>query len=242
MLGRAEMEPPRSNPSTPSDEEGPRPRIESLSDLVFGLALSIGAVFLIGNPPVTPGDLLADVAEFGFSFLILILVWLRYTRTMSVLRVEGPITLRLNLGLLFLVAIEPFLFNVAFAGKGSNGEFGDVSTIAYALDLGFLILIQGTLSSLAAEQLAHKKRAELAYQLHRESLAQYVTAAFFLVSTLPWFYFWEVLPGLRVRFVIWIVPFALARYGSIGGSWRTRHGTAQGSDPPAAAEHSPPAT
>ncbi|MGA8905521.1 MAG: hypothetical protein WB661_11010, partial [Candidatus Bathyarchaeia archaeon] len=61
----------------------PRPRIETLSDLVFGLALSIGALTLVGKPPSTPADIRSDVLGFGFSFIILISVWVRYTRIMS---------------------------------------------------------------------------------------------------------------------------------------------------------------
>jgi len=47
----------------------PRPRIESLTDLVFGLALSIGAIILISKPPTNPGELFQSIAALGFSFL-----------------------------------------------------------------------------------------------------------------------------------------------------------------------------
>src|SRR5713101_9205266 len=72
-------------------------RIESLSDLVFGLALSIGCVFLIGRVPQTGQDLAANILLFGFSFLILVMTWVGYSRTMAVLPVEVPLALLLNL-------------------------------------------------------------------------------------------------------------------------------------------------
>src|SRR5438876_2647088 len=88
----------------------PRPRIQSLSDLIFGLALSIGALNLIASkPPDTPA-LLGNIATFGFSFLVLIFVWFRYTEIMSVLPVETTRTRALNTVMLFFVAIEPYLF------------------------------------------------------------------------------------------------------------------------------------
>ena len=90
----------------------PRPRIESLTDLVFGLALSIGAIGLISNKPVDPGHLAGSIAGFGSSFLILISIWFRYTELMSVLRVEVTRTRVLNTTLLFLVAVEAYLFNL----------------------------------------------------------------------------------------------------------------------------------
>ncbi len=64
-------------------ETRPRPRIESLSDMIFGLALSVGAITLVGNPPTTGGALYNDILAFDFGFLILISVWMRYTKIMS---------------------------------------------------------------------------------------------------------------------------------------------------------------
>ena len=88
----------------------PRPRIQSLSDLIFGLALSIGALNLITSKPADTAALFGSIATFGFSFLILIFVWFRYTEIMSVLPVETTRTRALNTVMLFFVAIEPYLF------------------------------------------------------------------------------------------------------------------------------------
>jgi len=95
-------------------EKGAKPhktRIESLSDLIFGLALSIGALTLIGQPPSDFQALVLSIAFYAFSFLILISVWYSYTRTMALLRVETDRLVSFNILLLFLVSIEPFLFN-----------------------------------------------------------------------------------------------------------------------------------
>ena len=58
-------------------------RIEGLSDLVFGLALSIGSIALIQHIPQAPTALINDVLNFGFSFLIIAVIWLSYTRIVS---------------------------------------------------------------------------------------------------------------------------------------------------------------
>jgi uncharacterized membrane protein len=55
----------------------PRPRIESLSDLVFGLALSIGAFGLVSSPPTDDAGFYRDVITFGFNFVVLISIWVR---------------------------------------------------------------------------------------------------------------------------------------------------------------------
>src|SRR5579864_6928371 len=106
---------------TPVDEEtgsvsAPSPRIkvriESLSDLIFGLALSIGSLFLVGKVPQSGQDLVDSVLLFGFGFVIVVMTWLAYSRTMAVLPAEVPFALIVNLALLFVVAIEPYLFYV----------------------------------------------------------------------------------------------------------------------------------
>ena len=89
-----------------------RVRIESLSDLVFGLALSVGSLILVGRIPQSGQDLALNVLLFGFGFLILVATWLGYSRTMAVLPVEVPFALVVNIVLLFIVALEPYLFYV----------------------------------------------------------------------------------------------------------------------------------
>jgi len=84
-------------------------RIESLSDLIFGLALSIGSLVLIARIPSNTGELISDMVQFAFTFLILVTIWTIYTRIANVMPVESDLALGLNLSLLFFVAIEPFM-------------------------------------------------------------------------------------------------------------------------------------
>ena len=154
----------------PEDHEA-HPRLEGLADLVFGLALSIGAVFLIGSPPNTVPQLAGDVAEFGFSFLVLISVWLRYTRTMSVLRIEARWAVQLNIVLLFLVAIEPFLFNVAFTRATQNAAsgFANLVTAVYAVNLGSLNACLAALTAVASRQLLVRARPSHSVRFREQS-------------------------------------------------------------------------
>src|SRR2546427_215929 len=54
----------------------PRPRLETLSDLIYGLSLSIGAISLVitNNQASTANDINRNVFEFLFVFLILIII------------------------------------------------------------------------------------------------------------------------------------------------------------------------
>lgn len=185
----------------------PKSRIETLSDLVFGLALSIGALTLIGNAPTSFAELLKSIVYFAFSFVILISVWYTYTSTMSNVHIEKRIQVQLNLILLFLVSIEPFLFNELFSSKIPTM---DVSML-YAVDLGGLFVI---LSLLANSILSDKKRPEeLLYHYAAMRNSQIVGAAFFFISVIPFFWTWAVPinseTSIPLRFILWMVPLFL---------------------------------
>src|SRR5208283_2785084 len=95
------------------ETETVRPMVDAEKEaakFVFGLAVAIGTLSLITRVPARPFAMLIDVAEFGFSFLILISVWLGYWSIMSVLPLEDNTIVILNVALLFLVGIEPYLF------------------------------------------------------------------------------------------------------------------------------------
>jgi uncharacterized membrane protein len=184
----------------------PKPRIESLSDLIFGLALSIGAITLIGNVGAikTPADLIKDIVIFGFNFLILISVWMRYTKTMSALPLENRWTMSLNTALLFTVSIEPFLFNVL--------ELGSIEGFAsevYAGDLGVMMAILAGFNLILADEERKLIPKDLIKEFKIESVIMFIAAAFFLISILvPINY--KGPNGVAWRYYLWIIPFAIS--------------------------------
>ena len=113
--------------------------------MIFGLALSVGAISLVSNPPIEVRGIYNDILTFGFSFLILITMWLRYTRIMSVFPPESRGVINLNVMLLFCVSIEPFLFNLIrnTPAVSDPTAFSDATTTLYALDLGAMFAILG---------------------------------------------------------------------------------------------------
>jgi uncharacterized membrane protein len=191
----------------------PRIRIETLSDLVFGLALSIGALTLVGKSPATPADLQSEILSFGFSFLILISVWVSYTRIMSVLPVETGFIVVLNLVLLFLVSIEPYLLSLL----ASTGPLLEYESVLYALDLFGLMSIEAFFAhilsiedkKLVARTLVHKQKARR---------NEFIFSAFlFLISILPQFWLWSF-EGTRLRILLWysvlVILWSTQLYGS----------------------------
>jgi len=184
-------------------------RIESLSDLVFGLALSIGALFLVGNPPQNGQGIIVNVALFGFGFFIVVMTWLGYSRTMAVLPQEVPFALVANMTLLFPVAIEPYLFFVLVLANSPG--LADAASVVYAVDVGGLFLAQAALAKLVVKE--GEGGRKYMKEIHPLVLARFkrvfrldlAVGAIFLVSAFP--FFWVTTPGFYLRFYFWMASF-----------------------------------
>jgi uncharacterized membrane protein len=183
----------------------PKARIESLSDIVFGLALSIGALSLVGTPPTDTSSLFYDIFTFGFSFLILISVWIRYTRIMSALPLENRRTMGLNIILLFCVSIEPYLFRFLDLKNSVNDPLAGPGSAAYAVDLGMIMMILGFFTFLLADEEKRLVPNTMIRVFRSQSYVQMLSGAIFFVTAFPIFY--EIsLYGSPLRFDIWFFP------------------------------------
>jgi len=201
-------------------------RIETLSDLVFGLALSLGSIALVQHIPQTSTDLTVDIVEFGFSFLIIVGIWLGYTRIVGILPVETSVTLVLNLALLFCVALEPFLYYILF--QTSDPVFLDFSSAAFALDIGAMMVLLSSMMFMALREerlgVAHRLRASAVRNFKISMISQMIGAAIFLASISG--VFWVQIPGLGyLRFLMWYAALgtffasrAFARKGEEGAA------------------------
>ncbi len=198
------------------EPRAPRPRIETRSDLIFGLALSVGAIALISTPPDHFGQILGDILGFSFSFLILISFWLRYTEIMSVLPVENRTIVILNVIMLLLVAMEPYLFNLVtlFNHAINNPSLIDAASVMFALDLAGIMAILGFFANeLAIEERNLVPKSFLVrYKRTRNIFLSY--AGVFLLTTLPPFWQYQI-GGTPIRFVLWIIPLVFFWVGRL---------------------------
>jgi len=177
-------------------------RIESLSDLIFGLALSIGSLVLIAKIPSNTSELISDIVQFAFSFLILVIIWTIYTRIANVMPVESDLALGLNLSLLFFVAIEPFLY---FVLVNQTSYAGFASSI-YGLDIGLMYFVLAGMITVALSSLKQENMPGLINSLQRRRVVQIVVGTLFIVSALP--IFWVKSPiGGYLRIDLWIAGF-----------------------------------
>jgi uncharacterized membrane protein len=156
--------------------------------------------------PRFPAGILIDVLQFGFSFLILISVWFSYTSIMSVLPVEDSRAIVLNIVMLFLVSVEPYLFylNVVFDLEQQEVML-NAASIAYALDMAGLMAILGLFThELTIEEKKLVPQDILGnYRRVRNSL--FLAAVLFGATILPIFWTTRVL-DTPLRFYLWFVP------------------------------------
>ncbi len=117
--------------------------IEDLSNLVFGLALTIGAVTLVAPVADDASLLVGAILNFALSFFIIVWIWWIYNTITKRSHGETRLKFGLNLVLLFLVVIEPFLLSVTNRTVGS---------VAYAIDIGTILLILATYNELAIRE------------------------------------------------------------------------------------------
>jgi uncharacterized membrane protein len=191
-----------------SPNQIPRARIQTLSDLVFGLALSIGALALINQQPHDLGQLSFSLFAFAFSFLILVNVWYRYSTIMSVLPVETAGLIVLNLFMLFLVSVEPYLLNLLVFQTSLYSAVGEYVSIFYGLDIAALNLVIGWfVHALANEEKRLVPREMLRhYRLVRNFM--FTGAAVFVLSLFPFFWVWRI-AGFPVRIIMWVATLPL---------------------------------
>src|SRR5713226_603923 len=194
----------------PSAGVHPRPRIETLADLIFGLSLSIGSIALIANPPKSNAEITTHILAFAYTFFVLITAWLIYTTYMSVLPVEIRTVTFLNLGLLLLVAIVPYLLNgVEVVAPGLTSDqvsmIQNYSSQLFALDLGGILIILATFAhviSLEEKKLVAHDLVTL-FRNGRNRMA--VLALLTIISVAPQFWEWTLL-GVPIRLYLWYPP------------------------------------
>ena len=191
------------SPPEPEGPRRPRPRIETLADLIFGVSLAIDSIALLPTATTTIDQMNGRILIFAFAFLFLITAWLIYTTYMSVLPVDTLSVTFLNVALLLLVALIPYLLNNVVLGD--TPELRDYSSSFFALDLSGILLILAlfahSLSRDANQLVGPEVRHLFRNGRNRMAILAFLTA----ISVAPLFWQWDIL-GLRVRILIWTLP------------------------------------
>jgi uncharacterized membrane protein len=180
----------------------PRPRIETLADLIFGLSLAIDAIALIPTSATNPGDMNARILIFAFAFLFLITAWLIYTTYMSVLPVDTTTVMFLNIVLLLLVALIPYLLNSV-----ELGDLGirDYASSLFALDLAGILVILAVFAHVIGREEKQLVSPEVVRLFKNGRNRMVILAVLMAISIAP--PFWTVTVfGIQARIYFWTLP------------------------------------
>ncbi|OLB45273.1 hypothetical protein E6H26_06445 [Candidatus Bathyarchaeota archaeon] len=169
------------------------------------MSLSIGAISLVltNAQSSTVSDINRNVLEFLFVFLLLITSWIIYTSDMSVLPIETRLVTFLNVVLLILVAIFPYLFDqvVSTFNPDSVQEY---ASILFTADLAGTLVIMATFAHIIAREEEHLVDGEIMIRFRTARNRMSVLTVVVLLSlATPWD--WLFL-GVHVRLLVWYVP------------------------------------
>ena len=190
-------------------ERRPRPRIETLADLIFGVSLGIGSLVLIGNSPASSGEINVHIAAFGFTFLLLITAWIIYTTDMSVLPVETRAVTFLNVVLLLLVALVPYLLNGVelntSQSASESSSIRDYFSTLFAGDLAGILFILATFAHVISKEEKRLVAPEFAKLFRNGRNRMFVLGIIMAVTALP--IFWQITWfGIPLRTYVWYLP------------------------------------
>jgi uncharacterized membrane protein len=169
------------------------------------LSLSIGAISLVitNNQASSASDITKNILQFLFVFIILITSWIIYTSDMSVLPIETRLVQLLNVMLLMLVAIIPYLFDqVVSTFNSSNVQ--DYASILFTTDYAGTLLIMAVFSHIIAQEEEHLVDGPIMIRMRRvRNRLSLLTVIVLLSLAFPWDW---LLLGVHLRLFIWLVP------------------------------------
>jgi len=169
------------------------------------LSLSIGAISLVltNAQSSTVSDINRNVLEFLFVFLLLITSWIIYTSDMSVLPIETRLVTFLNVVLLILVAIFPYLFDQVISTFNPD-SVQEYASILFTADLAGTLVIMATFAHIIAREEEHLVDGEIMIRFRRARDRMSVLTVVVLLSlAAPWDWLFM---GVHVRLFIWYIP------------------------------------
>src|SRR6266566_5276751 len=175
LSGQAEERAPRR----------PRPRLETLSDLIYGLSLSIGAISLVitNSQSSSASDINRNILEFLFVFLI-------------------------------LVAIIPYLFDQVVSTFNPVGV-QEYASILFTADFAGSLLILAIFAYIIAQEEEHLVDGEIMIRFRRiRNRLSLLTVIVLLSLAVPWDWFFLGVHVRLMIWYVPIISFWLNRLRS----------------------------
>ncbi len=167
--------------------------------------MSIGAISLVitVGQSSSASDINRNILEFLFVFLILITSWIIYTSDMSVLPIETRLVTALNVFLLILVALTPYLFDQVVSTFNSSGV-QQYASILFTVDYAGTLLIMAVFAHIIAQEEEHLVDGEIMIRFRRvRNRLGFLTVIVLLSLAAPWDW---LLLGVQIRLLIWFIP------------------------------------
>lgn len=189
------------------EEESARTKtaISNLSNMIFGLALSLGTFTFITSGFSNLGNVLNNLFIFAFSFILLFFIWIRYTGVFEVMRIDNRMNIVLHGVILFFVVIEPYLYGLMASGSNT---FNAATTSLFAFDMTVLMLALGYAYNIGISYIDRSRKETIRrYRMRRDSML--VSGTIFAISLIPQLLYISV-EGIPVRFILWIITLPAA--------------------------------
>lgn len=208
-------------------------QMETLSEIVFGLTITFSAIQFALNPPSHIAEILDLICEFAISFTFLVWVWITYIRIMRNLRKGDDPPVLLNVILLLLATVEPYLLYIVWLstfqtpGQSAAEQLSsEVLAAAYAIDVGLVLVVLGMLARPPPTDPVRGPNPILKEAVRRYSNWLYGCAGAFFVTALP--VFWILVysasfadgtagyfsPWVHLQLILWIPIFIALGVGS----------------------------
>lgn len=133
---------------------------------------------------------------------------------MSLLPVETEKLINLNILLLFLVSIEPYLFDQLLS---SSLAMAQNLSILYAFDLGGLVMIQTFFTSSLISEKEKSIPEQLLHEYKYRRNLQLIIAVIFFVSAIPVFWTSRIelsdIGSIPLRLVFWFIALFFSVLG-----------------------------
>ncbi len=186
----------------PGAHRRPRPRIETLADLIFGLSLGIDSIALIPSSTLTPFEMNLRILGFAFAFIFVITAWIIYSTYASVLPFDQGVVTFLNIVLLLLVALIPYLLNSVIIAIDT---IGDYSSSLFALNLTGILIILAVFAHILGTEENHLVTHDSMHLFRSGRNRMLVLAVIMAASLAPplWTLRFE---GVPLRLYVWTLP------------------------------------
>lgn len=158
---------------------------------------------ITNNQSSSASDITKNILQFLFVFIILITSWIIYTSDMSVLPIETRLVQLLNVMLLMLVAIIPYLFDQVVSTFNSS-DVQNFASVLFTADYAGTLVIMAVFSHIIAQEEEHLVDGDIIIRMRRVRNRLTLLSLIVLASLVaPWD--WLFL-DVHVRLLIWLVP------------------------------------